>query len=255
MINYDELISRNWLFIPAQLQYKIKKIKILIAGVGMGSVIAQLAVRSGFENLIIADGDVVSPSNLNRQMFTSRDLYKNKAESLASELLTINNNCNIIVLDKFLDSKDIEDLVPNVDLVINTIDFDSIAFKTCHDIVKKNNKIEIFPMNLGFGSGIIVNNCKTKSFFDYFNIDKDDNGSKLKLNLIHHVINSANEKTDWLLKMQEYEKLISQYEYDPQLGISTYLAACFVVMIIIKLLNNQEVRFFPDNYCINLNTY
>lgn len=43
-------------------------------------------MRKGIGHLIILDPDIVEPTNLNRQRFYQRDLYKNKAERLARNL-------------------------------------------------------------------------------------------------------------------------------------------------------------------------
>jgi len=38
----------------------------LLGGAGIGSIIAECALRFGFENIVIVDGDRVELSNLNR---------------------------------------------------------------------------------------------------------------------------------------------------------------------------------------------
>lgn len=51
--------NRNRIYIPTLVQEKIKDVNILLAGCGIGSVIAECALRMGFENITLVDGDNV----------------------------------------------------------------------------------------------------------------------------------------------------------------------------------------------------
>jgi molybdopterin/thiamine biosynthesis adenylyltransferase len=59
---------------------------ILIGAGGLGGEIGEGLTRKGIGEIVILDNDIVSPSNLNRQKFYKRDLYKNKAIRLARNL-------------------------------------------------------------------------------------------------------------------------------------------------------------------------
>lgn len=62
-----------------------------IAGLGgLGSHVAISLVRSGVGSLILADHDVIEPSNLNRQGYFLKDVGKKKTEALARYLKEIN---------------------------------------------------------------------------------------------------------------------------------------------------------------------
>ncbi len=69
--------------------YSRKKLSIF-GGAGIGSIIAECALRMGFETITIIDGDKVEKSNLNRQNYRLEDVGNYKAESLAKRLLSIN---------------------------------------------------------------------------------------------------------------------------------------------------------------------
>ena len=70
---------------------KLKSTKIGIAGAGgLGSNCALALVRCGFDNFTIADFDVVSLSNLNRQQYLASDIDKPKVECLRKILIAIN---------------------------------------------------------------------------------------------------------------------------------------------------------------------
>lgn len=70
---------------------KIKGATVGIAGLGgLGSAIAVALARIGVGRLILADFDVVEPSNLNRQQYFIDQLGMTKAEALEANLRRIN---------------------------------------------------------------------------------------------------------------------------------------------------------------------
>jgi molybdopterin/thiamine biosynthesis adenylyltransferase len=75
-------LSRNWGLISEETQKKIENSIILCAGCGLGALVAIIAARAGFKNFILADGDRVEASNLNRQPFFIAHLGRNKAPTL-----------------------------------------------------------------------------------------------------------------------------------------------------------------------------
>ena len=79
--------QRNRLYVSEEEQARMKHTPILISGAGVGSIIAECALRFGFESLTIVDGDIVEESNLNRQNYTTDDLGRPKAEALCMRLL------------------------------------------------------------------------------------------------------------------------------------------------------------------------
>ncbi|MBI5806287.1 ThiF family adenylyltransferase [candidate division TA06 bacterium] len=69
-------------------QNVMKRLSILQIGAGgLGGEICQGLVRKGVGTVKVFDGDVVEPSNLTRQRFYPKDLYRNKALSLAGNLM------------------------------------------------------------------------------------------------------------------------------------------------------------------------
>jgi sulfur carrier protein ThiS adenylyltransferase len=72
---------------PLTASEKLKAACIGIAGAGgLGSVVAENLARAGIGKLIIADFDVIEPSNLNRQRYFLRQLGLPKTEALADNL-------------------------------------------------------------------------------------------------------------------------------------------------------------------------
>lgn len=73
------------------LHEKIKNACVGIAGLGgLGSNIAVSLARTGIGRLVIADFDIVEPTNLNRQQYLIRHLGMNKTDALESIINEIN---------------------------------------------------------------------------------------------------------------------------------------------------------------------
>jgi len=72
---------------PHAATEKLRAACVGIAGAGgLGSVVAENLARAGVGKLVIADHDVVEPSNLNRQRYFLRQIGLPKAEALAGNL-------------------------------------------------------------------------------------------------------------------------------------------------------------------------
>lgn len=97
---------------------------ITVVGVGgVGGYSATMLVRAGIEKMTIIDFDVVSPSNLNRQIIAYEStIGKSKVEVLKSMLLEINKNATIEAINDKLTKENVEKLIANTDLVIDAID-------------------------------------------------------------------------------------------------------------------------------------
>jgi len=156
MLSYDGLILRNHGYINDETQAKIRATRLLVAGCGIGSSFAEAAVRLGFENITLADGDTVAASNLNRQNFTADDIGKPKVEALARRLRAINPAADIQEFNAYLTPESIVDKVAKADLVFDTIDFlDLAAIVALHDECRRQRKPAITALAVGWGAGCI----------------------------------------------------------------------------------------------------
>ena len=69
----ENQFSRTELLIGKDGVDKLRKAKVAIFGIGgVGSYVLEALVRAGIENYMIVDDDVVSISNLNRQIIATR---------------------------------------------------------------------------------------------------------------------------------------------------------------------------------------
>ena len=122
---YDKLTARN----SSEIRNKIKQAVIGIAGCGgLGSNAANALARIGVKKLVIADFDIVEPSNLNRQQFFVSDIGKNKTDALASHIQNINP---FVIVEKHLirlTLKNIFDIYRECPIIIEA--FDKISEKS-----------------------------------------------------------------------------------------------------------------------------
>ena len=97
VVSEMELFNRNELLIGAEAMDKIKNTRVIIFGLGgVGSWCAESLIRSGIGHLTIVDSDLISSTNINRQLpATTLTIGQPKTEALKSRLATINPHANI----------------------------------------------------------------------------------------------------------------------------------------------------------------
>ncbi len=98
--------------------------KVLVAGCGgLGGSVIELLCRSGFLNLTVADGDVFSPSNMNRQILcTTKTLGQSKALAAAERARLISPEITIEAVTEFITRDNIKALIHGKDLVMDALD-------------------------------------------------------------------------------------------------------------------------------------
>ena len=142
----------NTIYISQDEQEKIQQTRILIAGAGIGSVIAECALRIGFEDIVIADGSKVEESNLNAHNYTRTDIGKFKAERLAKRLLRINPSANIQFHNVDVDNENIIGLLDGVKIAINTIPFSNNIPFAFDELCSQKRIPVLHPYNFGWVS-------------------------------------------------------------------------------------------------------
>lgn len=105
-------------------QLALRKSKVLIVGLGgLGNPVSMYLSAAGVGQLILADGDTVDFTNLQRQvLFTPEDVNQNKAEIAAEKLSKQNTDVEIEVVDEMLDAEACDYFTPIVDIVIDCTD-------------------------------------------------------------------------------------------------------------------------------------
>ena len=92
----------NRIFISDQEQETIRNCRVFIGGAASGSVIAECALRIGFEKMTVVDNSNVQLSDLNRHNFTMEDIGHSKAEAVGRRLLSINPDADIRIVNQII---------------------------------------------------------------------------------------------------------------------------------------------------------
>ncbi len=106
-----------------QINAIMQKHTVGIAGAGgLGSNVAMALVRVGIGKLVIADFDVVSDSNLNRQFYFSNQIGRVKVEALKENLKKINPEVDIEIHNLKLDANNLLSTFADVDVMVEAFD-------------------------------------------------------------------------------------------------------------------------------------
>ena len=104
---------------------KLKTKTVLVVGLGgVGGYATEALVRSGVKNLILIDYDKIDISNLNRQIITNKNnIGKYKTDVMKEHILSINKDCNVIVINTFLNNETISQLDNyQIDYIVDACD-------------------------------------------------------------------------------------------------------------------------------------
>ena len=118
-------LSRSELLVGSSGIDRLQNAHVLVVGLGgVGSFAAEYICRSGVGQMTIVDGDVVDPTNRNRQLpALATNHGELKAEIMAERLLAINPELKLHVVKEFLTpTKCREILATKFDYVMDCID-------------------------------------------------------------------------------------------------------------------------------------
>lgn len=249
----NDRYSRNSLFITPYQQNKIKNTKVLFGGAGLGSVIAETALRLGFENFVFLDADKVDLSNLNRQNYTMEDLGKPKVEAISKRLKAINPDVKIEYHQVFLTEKNISNYVTSdIDIVINALDYDhgtpSVFDEEC---LKVNRDIKIIhPGNFSWGAMVFVISEDSKRLKDIavhkqvtFQAVLETVSEKLE-------VSYPKETVGWVNQVPELVKKNFNLP-TPQMSVGANLVAGITTRVMFDLVFKEDVKLFPDVYFLS----
>ncbi len=106
--------SRTEILIGKEAIKKLEKSKVAIYGIGgVGSFVVEGLVRAGIGHIVLIDNDVVSISNLNRQIHANiQTIGKKKTQVMKERMLKINQNLKV---DTFM----AQELIQGEESIIN----------------------------------------------------------------------------------------------------------------------------------------
>lgn len=119
-------LERTELLVGSDALERLQKAHVLVVGLGgVGSFAAEFLARSGVGHLTIVDGDVVDPTNRNRQLQALSSTHgQKKAWLMRDRILDINPECRVDAIDSFLDPEAMRQLLQTaeVDFALDCID-------------------------------------------------------------------------------------------------------------------------------------
>ena len=138
-----EETSRLEMLIGNDLE-KLKKAKILVFGVGgVGSYVVETLARSFIGHITIVDNDVVSRSNINRQLIAYQStIGKDKVSVSKERILDINPNCIVNTYKTFILPENLSNFeFLDYDYIIDAID--TVTSKLAIIEMAKNKNVPV----------------------------------------------------------------------------------------------------------------
>ena len=130
---------------------KLSTKTVMIFGCGgVGSYVIEGLVRTGIKNFVLIDNDIVSKSNINRQIIaTTETIGKLKTKVAKERILSINPSSNVITYEEFILPETINNInFNNIDFIVDCID--TISGKLS---IIETAKIHNIPIISSMGTG------------------------------------------------------------------------------------------------------
>ena len=144
---------RSELLLGHDALLKLKNSKVIVFGVGgVGSFVCEALARSGIGAIALVDNDIVSESNINRQLIAlTSTIGMSKVEVMAKRILDINPDCEVTPIECFY-TKEKEVDISGYDYVIDAID--TVTSKLT--LIEEASKLNI-PIISSMGTGNKLN--------------------------------------------------------------------------------------------------
>ena len=150
--------SRTELLIGKQAVKKLEQAKVIVYGIGgVGSFAVEALARAGIGRFVLVDNDVISISNLNRQIHANIDtIGKRKIDVMKQRILKINPNAKVdIYLGQELEKGEEELIDSTFSYVIDAVDTVSTKLK----LILKANELNV-PIISAMATGNKLNPTK-----------------------------------------------------------------------------------------------
>ena len=135
--------ERTEALIGSEAIEKLKNSHVAVFGVGgVGSYVAEAIARAGVGEITLVDGDVVSESNINRQLVaTTTTVGQPKVEIMKQRILDINPEAKVNVIFDFYTPENREKFIKDYTYVIDAIDSVPNKIDLIVTFIKQNIKI------------------------------------------------------------------------------------------------------------------
>lgn len=122
LLRYSRHILLNEIGIGGQEAFLNAAVGVVGCG-GLGATALPVLAAAGVGTLIIADGDTVDETNLQRQTaYREHDIGRPKAEAMAAQLAALNSGCRISARSETLDAAAMRDLAAQADILLDCSD-------------------------------------------------------------------------------------------------------------------------------------
>ena len=121
----NERFLRTSLIFGEENINKLNNAKVAVFGIGgVGGYVSEAIARSGVGKLTLIDGDVVSVSNINRQIIAlTSTVGKYKADVMKDRIMDINPDAEVSTINSFLTPENIDSFnLTEYDYVVDAID-------------------------------------------------------------------------------------------------------------------------------------
>ncbi|MBP3473691.1 MAG: tRNA threonylcarbamoyladenosine dehydratase [Alistipes sp.] len=119
-------LERTSLLLGDEKLELLRRSNVLVVGLGgVGAYAAEMIARAGVGRMTIADADVVSPTNINRQLIALHStIGREKSELVAERLRDINPELELTVVNRFIKDDETDALLDSAkfDYVVDAID-------------------------------------------------------------------------------------------------------------------------------------
>jgi tRNA A37 threonylcarbamoyladenosine dehydratase len=134
-------LERTELILGDEGLKKLKAANVLVVGLGgVGAYAAEMICRAGIGKMTIVDGDIITPSNRNRQLPALKSTEGlSKAEVMGQRIKDINPGIELNVIGEYLKDKKTEDVLDaGFDYVVDAIDtLSPKIFLIYHTLLRK----------------------------------------------------------------------------------------------------------------------
>jgi tRNA A37 threonylcarbamoyladenosine dehydratase len=137
-------LVRTGLILGDERLKKLEAANVLVVGLGgVGAYAAEMICRAGIGKMTIADGDIIAPSNRNRQLPALKSTEGlAKAEVMGQRIRDINPGIELTVIGEYLkDQRMIDVLDAGFDYVVDAIDTLSPKIFLIHHSLQRKYKV------------------------------------------------------------------------------------------------------------------
>ena len=138
----EQFTRTAWLLGDGAIE-KLQKARVAVFGIGgVGGYTVEALVRSGVGAIDLIDNDVVSVSNLNRQIVALHSTVgRYKTEVMAERVLDINPNCKVKVFNTFYTPDSVEFDFSSYDYVVDAVDTVSAKLAIVENAIRANTPV------------------------------------------------------------------------------------------------------------------